>query len=535
VQVKGRSNDLRILVLDGVNEAGVKALQRPGWQVDIVSERFTEAELIERIGAYDALIVRSATKVTAPVIEAGQRLKVIGRAGVGVDNIDLNAATEHGIIVVNAPDGNTIAAAEHALALMLALARNVPQADTSLKQGRWDRKHLVGVELRQKTLGILGLGRIGSAVARRAQTFEMRCIGYDPYISPEEAKRIGVELVPLDTLLEQSDFITIHMPLTDETRYLLDADAIAQMKSGVRLINVARGGIVDEAALADALKTGKVAGAALDVFEEEPLTSSPLLDCPNVVLTPHLGASTEEAQLNVAIDVAEAIAQVLDGGLPRNAVNMIAIAPEIMEKLAPYLQLGEKLGSFLAQTVGGISRLQVTYSGALVGCQTGPITTSILKGMLERIVDDHVNLVNAEYLAKRRGIKVETIHRGNGEDYHNRIGVQVETAEGTFTVAGSVFQPDSPRMVEINGYRLDLVPSGYLLVAPHQDRPGIIGQVGTIMGKAGINIAAMQVGRKEQGGQAVMVLSCDAPLPPHVLKTIEEIDGISGAKQVVLD
>ena len=382
---------MRILVLDGVNEAGVKALQRPGWQVDIVSERFTEAELIERIGAYDALIVRSATKVTAPVIEAGQRLKVIGRAGVGVDNIDLNAATEHGIIVVNAPDGNTIAAAEHALALMLALARNVPQADTSLKQGRWDRKHLVGVELRQKTLGILGLGRIGSAVARRAQTFEMRCIGYDPYISPEEAKRIGVELVSLDNLLERSDFITIHMPLTDETRYLLDAEAIAQMKPGVRLINVARGGIVDEAALAEALKIGRVAGAAVDVFEEEPVTSSPLLECPNVVLTPHLGASTEEAQLNVAIDVAEAIAQVLDGGLPRNAVNMIAIAPEIMEKLAPYLQLGEKLGSFLAQTVGGISRLQVTYRGALARCQTSPITSSIIKGMVERIVDGHVN------------------------------------------------------------------------------------------------------------------------------------------------
>ncbi|NLJ68445.1 MAG: phosphoglycerate dehydrogenase [Firmicutes bacterium] len=526
---------MRILVLDGVKEAGVKALQRPGWQVDIVSEQWTEAELIGRIGEYDALVVRSATKVTAPVIEAGRRLKVIGRAGVGVDNIDLTAATEHGVIVVNAPDGNTIAAAEHALALMLALARNVPQADASLKQGRWDRKHLVGVELRQKTLGILGLGRIGSAVARRARSFEMNCIGYDPYISAEEAKRIGVHLVPLKTLLEQADFITIHMPLSDETRHLLDADAIAQMKPGVRLINVARGGIVDETALAEALRSGRVAGAAVDVFEQEPVKSSPLLDCPNVVLTPHLGASTEEAQLNVAIDVAEAIAQVLEGGLPRNAVNMVAIPPEVMEKLAPYLSLAEKLGSFLAQTAGGISRLQVTYSGALVDLQTGPITTSILKGMLERIVDDHVNLVNAEYLAKRRGIKVETVHRGNGDDYHNRIGIQAETAEGTFTVAGSVFQPDSPRLVQINGYRLDLIPAGYLLVAPHRDQPGIIGQVGTILGQAGINIAAMQVGRKEQGGQAVMVLSSDAPLPPHVLEAIEQIQGIRGARQVVLD
>ncbi len=526
---------MKILVLDGVKEAGVKALQRPGWQVDIVPERLTEAELVQRIGDYDALIVRSATKVTASVIAAGRNLKVIGRAGVGVDNIDLNAATEHGIIVVNAPGGNTIAAAEHTLALMLALARNIPQAHVSLKQGRWERKHLVGVELRQKTLGIMGLGRIGSAVARRAQAFEMKCIGYDPYISPEEARRIGVELVSLEALLQQSDFITIHMPLTDETRHLLDANAIAQMKPGVRLINVARGGIVDEAALAEALQNGKVAGAAIDVFEEEPVTSSPLLECSNVVLTPHLGASTEEAQLHVAVDVAEAIAQVLDGGLPRNAVNMVAIAPEVMEKLGPYIRLGEKLGSFLAQTVGGISRLQVTYTGALADFETRPITTSILKGMLEPIVDEHVNLVNAEYLAKRRGIKVETVHRGNGEDYPNRIRVQVETAEGTFAVAGSVFQPDSPRMVEINGYRLDLIPAGYLLVAPHRDQPGIIGQVGTLLGKAGINIAAMQVGRKEQGGRAVMVLSCDALIPPDVLRAINEVEGISGAKQVVLD
>ena len=526
--------NLKILVLDGVRQAGVEALQRPGWQVDIISERWTEAELISRIGTYDALIVRSATKVTAAVIEAADSLKVIGRAGVGVDNIDLEAATRRGIVVVNAPDGNTIAAAEHSLALMLALARNIPQGDASLKHGRWDRKHLVGVELRQKTLGILGLGRIGSAVAKRAQAFDMGCLGYDPYISVEQANRLGVELVPLDTLLERSDFITIHMPLTEDTRHLLDAKALSLMKPGVRIINVARGGIIDEAALAEAIKTGKIAGAAVDVFEQEPVVSSPLLECPNVVLTPHLGASTEEAQLHVAVDVAEAIAKFLDGGLPNNAVNMATIAPEIMEKLAPYIQLAEKLGSFLAQVAGGISRLRVTYSGALMDWKTGPITTSILKGMLERIMDDHVNLVNADYLARRRGVKVETVHRGNGDDYHNRIAVEAETAEGQVTVAGSVFQPDSPRIVEINGYRVDAVPTGYMLVAPHQDRPGIIGKVGTMLGEAGINIATMQVGRKKQGGPAVMVLGTDAPLPPAVLDAICEIPGIYGAKQVVL-
>ncbi len=525
---------MKILVLDGVKEAGVAALRRPGWQVEVISERWSEAELISRIGDYDALIVRSATKVTAPVIEAARSLKVIGRAGVGVDNIDLEAATRRGIVVVNAPDGNTIAAAEHSLALMLALARNIPQGDAGLKQGRWERKHLVGVELKQKTLGILGLGRIGSAVARRAQAFDMICLGYDPYISAEQADRLGVELVPLKTLLERSDFLTIHMPLTNDTRHLLDAKALALMKPGVRIINVARGGLIDEAALAEALKTGRIAGAAVDVFEEEPAISSPLLDCPNVVLTPHLGASTEEAQLHVAVDVAEAIANFLAGGLPNNAVNMATIAPEIMEKLAPYVELAEKLGSFLAQMAGGIGRLRVIYSGALVDLQTGPITTSVLKGLLERIVDDHVNLVNADYLAKRRGIKVETVHRGNGDDYHNRIGVEAETAEGLVTVAGSVFQPDSPRIVEINGYRVDAVPTGHMLVAPHQDRPGIIGKVGTLMGQAGINIATMQVGRKTQGGQAVMVLGTDAPLSPDLLDAICQIEGIQGAKQVVL-
>lgn len=526
---------MRILVLDGVKEAGVTALQRPGWQVDIRSEHWTESELISRIRIYDAMIVRSATKVTAAVIEAAHSLKVIGRAGVGVDNIDLEAATRRGVVVVNAPDGNTIAAAEHSIALMLALARNIPQGDASLRKGHWERKRLVGVELRHKTLGILGLGRIGSAVAHRAQAFGMFCLGYDPYISVEQANRLGVELVSLDSLLERSDFITIHMPLTDDTRHLLDADALSRVKQGVRIINVARGGIVDETALAEAVKAGKIAGAAVDVFEQEPVVSSPLLDCPNVVLTPHLGASTEEAQLHVAVDVAQAIASFLDGGLPNNAVNMTTMAPEVMERLAPYIQLAEKLGAFLAQVAGGISRLRVTYSGALVDWKTGPITTSILKGMLERIVDDHVNLVNADYLTRRRGIKVEIVHRGNGDDYHNRIAVEAETAEGSVTIAGSVFQPDSPRIVEISGYRVDAVPAGHMLVAPHQDRPGIIGKVGTILGEAGINIATMQVGRKEQGGSAVMVLGTDTALPANVLDAICQIEGIHGAKQVVLD
>lgn len=525
---------MRILVLDGVKEAGVRALYNRGWQVDIIPRSWTEEELIFGIGEYDALIVRSATKITAPVIEAAKSLKVIGRAGVGVDNIDLEAATRKGIVVVNAPDGNTIAAAEHSLALMLALARNIPRGDVSLKEGRWDRRQLVGVELRQKTLGILGLGRIGSAVARRAQAFEMVCIGYDPYVSLDQAKRIGVELVSYQELLERSDFLTIHMPLTNDTHHLLDAKAINLMKPGARIINVARGGIVCETALAEALRSGHIAGAALDVFEEEPVVSSPLLDCPNVVLTPHLGASTEEAQLHVAMDVSEAIACLLGGGLPNNAVNMVGLTPEIMEKLIPYIDLAEKLGAFLAQMGGGIDRLRITYTGSLVGLETGAITTATLKGMLARIVDDHVNLVNADYLARRRGIKVETVHKGNGDDYHNRIAIEAETSDGVLTVAGSVFQPDVPRIVEINGYRVDAVPTGYMLVAPHQDKPGIIGQVGTILGQAEINIGTMQVGRKTPGGPAVMVLGTDNELPNDVLTAICQIQGIQGAKQVVL-
>ncbi|NLK08932.1 MAG: phosphoglycerate dehydrogenase [Firmicutes bacterium] len=526
---------MKILVLDGVQEAGVKALHRSGWQVDIVTDVWTEEELSSAIGRYDALIIRSATKVTSRVIESADRLKVIGRAGVGVDNIDLEAATRRGIVVVNAPDGNTIAAAEHSLALMLALARNIPRADYGLKNGNWERKKLVGVELRQKTLGILGLGRIGSAVARRAQAFDMVCIGYDPHITPERAKHMGVEAVSLQELLSRSDFVTIHMPLTEQTRHLLDADAIASMKKGIRIINVARGGIVCEDALAAALKENHVAGAALDVFEEEPLGESPLLGCPNVVLTPHLGASTEEAQLHVAMDVADAIASLLNGGLPNNAVNMVGIAPDVMKTLEPFLNLGEKLGTFVAQVGGGINSLQITYSGALLDLETKVVTTSILKGMLANIVDDHVNLVNADYLAKGRGIRLETVHKGNGGDYHNRIAVRASTSGGVLHVAGSVFQPDALRIVEIDGYRVDVLPMGHILVVSHKDKPGMVGQVGMLLGQAGVNIASMQVGRKNPGGSAVMVLGIDAEAPNDVLSAICDIPGIKGTNQVTFD
>lgn len=525
---------MRILVLDGVKEEGVQALRRPGWQLDITGGKLSEEELIARIKDYDAIIVRSATKVTAPVIEAAERLQVIGRAGVGVDNIDVEAATARGIMVVNAPDGNTIAAAEHTMALMLALARNVARGDKGVKEGKWERKKLIGVELRRKTLGIIGLGRIGSAVARRAQAFEMRCLGYDPYVSTKRAGEIGVELVSLEELLAQSDFITVHLPLTGDTRHLLNADNLARVKPGARIINVARGGIIDEAALVQQIKAGRIAGAAVDVFEEEPVVSSPLLDCENVVLTPHLGASTEEAQLNVAVDVAREIATILEGGLPRNALNMAAISPEAMKKVAPYIQLAEKLGAFLAQVAGGIDRLRVVYSGNLLNLETRPVTTGVLKGLLDKILAEKVNLVNAEYLARERGLKVETVHKENGDDYHNRIALEAETFQGRTTVAGTLFHHDNPRIVEIDGYRVDAIPAGNMLVAPHRDEPGIIGKVGTLLGKAGINIAAMQVGRRERGGHAVMVLGVDEQVPSDVLEAIANVDGILGVKQVIL-
>ncbi|SFG97484.1 D-3-phosphoglycerate dehydrogenase [Desulfotomaculum arcticum] len=525
----------KVLVMDGVSEKGLEPLRNESEIEVIIGNKMTEDELVAVIGEYDAMVVRSATKVTPRVFDHASRLKVVGRAGVGVDNIDLNAATQHGVLVVNAPDGNTIAATEHTIAMMLALARNIPQAVAKMKNGVWDKKAFLGVELRGKTLGIIGLGRIGSAVARRAQALEMDIVAYDPYITEEKAESMGIKLATLEELFPVADFITVHMPKTKETYHMLDERAFAMMKEGVRVINCARGGIIEEEALYKYMKEGKVAGAALDVFEKEPNTDSPLLELNNFIATPHLGASTAEAQLNVAVDVAEEIVEALQGKVVRNTVNIPSISPEVMVKVKPYLKLAEKLGKFQAQLVEGrVTKLEITFSGDLAGEEVKPITTALVKGFLDPILQETVNFINATLLAKNRGISIAQTVNGRANGYASLITLKVISDKGEKTVSGTLFRDNDPRIVMIDGYRIDAVPEGYMLYVPHIDKPRIIGPVGMLFGEHNINIAGMQVGRKEVGGKAIMMLSVDAPVSEETLKAIAEIDGVQEVKFVSL-
>ncbi|MCL6612996.1 MAG: phosphoglycerate dehydrogenase, partial [Peptococcaceae bacterium] len=446
----------KVLVMDGVSEEGLAPLRKNPEIEVVIGEKMTEDELARVIPEYDALIVRSATKVTAKVIESAGRLKAVGRAGVGVDNIDLEAATRKGILVVNAPDGNTVAATEHTIAMMLALARNIPQAAGKMKEGVWDKKAFLGVELRGKVLGILGLGRIGTAVARRAQALEMEVVAYDPYITEEKAASLAVELAGLEELYQRADFITIHMPRTKDTYHLIDDRAINLMKKGVRIINCARGGIIDEEALYRGMVEGKVAGAALDVFEKEPNTDSPLLSLPNFIATPHLGASTREAQLNVAVDVSEEIAAALTGRLVRNTVNIPSISPKTLAVVRPYLDLAEKLGRFQAHLVSGrVRRVEVIYSGELARQEVAPITTAVVKGLLDPILQESVNFVNASLLARSRGIQVQQSVDGQEEGYSSLITVKVHTDREERSISGTLFGAGDPRIVMVDGYRVD--------------------------------------------------------------------------------
>lgn len=525
----------KVLATDGVARDGLRVLeQAPDVTLDL-RPTLSQEELLAIIPEYDALIVRSATKVTAAVLERAKRLKIIGRAGVGVDNIDVREATARGIIVANAPGGNTIAAAEHAMGLMLALARNIPEANTRTKAGNWDKKAFVGVELRHKVLGVIGLGRIGSEVAKRARAMEMEILAYDPYIPEERALELGARLVDLDTLFREADFITIHIPLSKETHHLLDAAAFAKMKPGVRIINCARGGIVDEEALYAALKEGKVAGAALDVFEKEPLTESPLFSLPNVVVTPHLGASTLEAQLGVATVIAEEVLVALRGGFVRNAVNVPFVRPEVLAEIGPFVGLAERLGRFAAQLVSGrINLVETKFTGEIARHEVGLLTTAVLKGVLGVALQEAVNFVNADEVAKRRGIRVTETRQEQEEDYVSLVSVRVVAPEGEHTLAGTLMRGKEPRVVEIDGYRVDAVPEGHMLFIPHMDRPRIIGRVGTLIGAHDINIAAMQVGRKVIGGPAIMLLAVDSPVPEETLAEIAKVDGIMGVKMVSL-
>jgi D-3-phosphoglycerate dehydrogenase len=516
----------RVLVCDSIDPEGITLLQEHA-TVD-VKTGLSEPELVDIIGNYDAVIVRSGTRISARVIDAaGKKLQVIGRAGVGTDNIDVDAATRHGIIVVNVPTANTIAAAEQTIALMMALARQVPQARDSLQQGRWERKKFVGVEVRNKVLGIIGLGRIGSEVAKRAQGLEMKIIAYDPYVSADHAARYDVQFMELSDLLQQADFITLHIPLTAGTQNLINDETLAMMKPTARLINCARGGLIDEEALLKALDEGRIAGAALDVLSEEPpRPDHPLLKHPKVIVTPHLGGSTEEAQAGVARDIAAQIVDVLEGRLPQHAVNAPIMPAETLETLAPYFDLAERLGRFYTQIAPGhIEQVRIVYGGELAQMDTTPIKAAIVKGLLESIIEERVNLVNVHLIARARGLSIVEEKRPDAGPFASVIALEI-TADGRErSVAGTVMRGE-PHLVRIDEYWIDFIPDGYLLVCYNEDRPGMIGQVGTILGRGDVNIAFMQVGRVVPRGRAMMVLGLDEPIPNSFYREVLAVPGL---------
>lgn len=524
---------MKILVADNLSEQGLAILRKEEGIETVVKTGLPPQELVKEIGSYHALIVRSATKVTAEVIKAGHNLKVIGRAGVGLDNVDVQTATEKGIIVMNSPAGNTNSTAEHALAMLFSLARFIPQAHQALKQGVWEKKKFTGVEINNKTLGVIGLGRIGLEVARRAKGLGMKVVAYDPFISVEKAHAFGIELVKLKEIFSQAHFITIHTPLTDETRHLINAEAISQMRDGVRIINCARGGIVDEQALYDGLKSKKVGGAALDVFEEEPLKNSPLLSLENMVVTPHLGASTVEGQEKVAVEIAQQVVDALKGRVLRNAVNVPSIDPEVYEELKPYINFAEKLGQFESQLASGrIKNVKVRYSGEIIKHNLQPVSVALLKGILEPVLKETVNYVNALFIAQERDIKVEETKMSEASEFANLIEVAVETDQGTTKVAGAVFSRHDSRLVHIDDFHIDALAQGIMLICSHSDRPGVVGKIGTILGRHNINIAAMSLGRTKKGGKELTVLNVDTPVTPAVLSSLKRVKDIKDVKVV---
>lgn len=527
----------KVLVSDPISDLGIQQLVDAN---DVVVEKktgLTEDELVEIIAEYDGLLVRSQTKVTEKIMNAATRLKVIGRAGVGVDNINLEAATKRGIIVINAPDGNTITTCEHAFAMMMALARHIPQAYAKTIQGQWDRKFL-GVELRNKTLGVLGMGRIGSEVAKRAKAFGMEIMGYDPFLTAERADKLGVKLSTVDDIVRNADFITVHTPLTPETKHMIARPQFEVMKKGMRIINCARGGVVDELALVEAIDQGIVAGAAFDVFEKEPPEADhPFLHNPKIIVTPHLGASTVEAQENVAIDVSEQVLHILRNEPFKNAVNMPPVAPSVMNKLQPYFELGEKIGIFAAQLNNqAVHEIHVDYAGDLAEVDTQPLTRYIIKGVLSRHFGNDVNIVNSMHLAKIRDINVVVSQASATKGFTNLITLTLKTQDGTERrIAGTSLNGYGARIVQIDKFPVDVAPEGHLIFISHNDKPGIIGNVGTLLGKNDVNIASMQVGRKLVGGEAIMVLTVDKEVTKEVLVDLTKIPDLNKALQLTFE
>jgi len=525
----------KVLVSDPLSNNGLEILRKvENLKVDI-KPGLPPEELMKIISGYDAIIIRSETKLKGDIIAAADRLRVIGRAGIGLDNVDLPAATKKGIVVMNTPQENAIAAAEHTIAMMLSISRKIPQATASMKAAKWEKKKFMGVELYNKTLGVVGIGVIGTIVVDRARAMQMKTIAYDPYISKEVAERKRVELVSFDELLSRSDFISVHTPLTDETRNLIDKNAFAKMKDGVILINCARGGIINEKDLYEAIKGGKVAGAALDVFEKEPAIGNPLLELEEIISTPHLGASTAEAQENVAIAIAQQIVDYLILGEARNAVNMPMVSPDILPFMRPYLKLGEKLGSFIGQISNyAIEEVLIEYHGEVLEYGIKPITISVLKGLLTPFVGETVNFVNAQVMAKERGIRVTESTSAKAEDFASLIAITTRSKMEQNYIAGTLFGRRDLRIVKLNDFFIEALPEGYVLLINNYDKPGVIGNIGMALGSRNINVATMQLGRDRMGGNAISLLHLDAPLPTGVLGEILRLPNIISVRQIIL-
>jgi len=518
----------KVLISDKMDPKAAQIFRERGVEVDEITGK-TPEEVIAIIGDYDGLAIRSSTRVTKAILDAAINLKVVGRAGIGVDNVDIPAASAKGVVGMNTPFGNSITTAEHAIALMFALARQLPEADASTQQGKWEKNRFMGVELTAKTLGLIGAGNIGSIVADRALGLRMKVIAYDPFLTPERAVEMGVEKVDLDGLLSRADFITLHTPLTDQTRNILSAENLAKTKKGVRIINCARGGLVDEAALKAGLESGQIGGAALDVFVEEPAKQSPLFGTPNFISTPHLGASTNEAQVNVAIQVAEQMADFLVSGGVTNALNMPSLSAEEAPRLKPYMALAERLGSLIGQLAhGDLSNIAIEVEGAAAELNQKPITGAVLAGLM-RVHSDTVNMVNAPYLAKERGLDVREIRHEREGDYHTLVRVTVGTQAGDRSVAGTLFGNQAPRLVELFGIKVEADLAGHMLYIVNEDAPGFIGRLGSTLGEAGVNIGTFHLGRREAGGEAVLLLSVDEPVTPELIATVRALPGVKTA------
>lgn len=515
---------MKVLISDNLGDAGIQMFQaEAGIDVDVKAGLAPEA-LKAIIADYDALVIRSATKVTEELLAAATRLKVVGRAGIGLDNVDIPAATKRGVVVMNTPLGNVVTTAEHAVAMMMSLSRNIPVGTDTLRKGAWEKKRLQGREIFGKTLGVIGFGKIGSIVADRARGLKMEVIVFDPFVAPEQIEKAGYKSAPLAELYRRADYITLHVPKLKETQNLIDAQAIVQMKDGVMIINCSRGGIVNETDLYDAMKSGKVAGAALDVFETEPPADSPLFEFDRFICTPHLGASTAEAQVNVATAIAGQIIAFLKTGTIINAVNAPSVTGELLKKLGPYLNLGDHLGCLQAQLIcGPIKEVIIEYLGDFTGVDLSPVTTAVLKGFLKLMVGDDVNFVNALHLAKEMGIRVTESASADAEEFINLIRVKVVTTHMDNTVAGTIYGKKDPRIVQINTFRLELIPSGHLALIHNLDKPGAIGSIGTTLGKHQINIGRMQVGQEEEGNRNIIFLCTDTMIPEPVLKELREL------------